>query len=448
MTSSSIPGSVVLPVAGFLALLMGIVTLVLVIACANLASVLLVRATARRREMAVRVAVGAGRARLVRQLLTETMMLFVLGGASGLLLARGMTSLLVSLLPALPVPIDVSLALDIRIIAFTTGLSLIAALSAGLAPALHASRIDVVSALKDESQDPKGRSRLRNIFVTAQVSLSILLVVSAGLLVRGLQRASSFDPGFDPKGVELVSLDLSLGGYTDATGPVFTRQLLDRIRQLPGVQAATMASTSQISDGIRSASLSVPGSVASNAEPPLYAEWGVAEPGYFAVMRIPLVKGRDFSAADRNGAQPVAIVAETVARRLWPGEDPIGKSFLLQEGRANRSNPMPSVVQTARVIGVARDLNYRGLGENSSRLGGLAAPATGRAQVTFVARTTQGQGATRDIRAVAASINSNLPIVTTQTLEDRASLGLVPQRVAASVTGTLGLSDCCSQRSE
>ena len=297
-----------------------------------------------------------------------------------------------------------------------------------------------MAALKDESQDPKGPSRLRNAFVTAQVSLSILLVVSAGLLVRGLQSASSFDPGFDPKGVELVSLDLSLGGYTDATGPIFTRQLLDRIRQLPGVQAATMASTSQISDGIRSASLTVPGALAPNAEPSLYAEWGVAEPGYFATMRIPLVKGRDFSAADRDGTQPVAIVAETVARRLWPGEDPIGKYFLLQEGRANRSNPMPSVVRTARVIGVARDLNYRGLGENSSRLV-VYSPLQQQysAQVTVVARTTQGQGATRDIRAVAASINPNLPIVTTQTLEDRASLSLVPQRVAASVAGTLGV---------
>ena len=337
VTSASIPGGVVVPVTGFLALLMGIVSLVLIIACANLAGVLLARATARRREMAVHVAVGAGRARLVRQLLTETIMLFILGGASGFLLARGMTSLLVSLLPALPVPIDVSLALDIRIIAFTTGLSLIAALSSGLAPALHASRIDVVSALKGESHDSKGHSRLRNGFVTAQVSVSILLVVSAGLLVRGLQSASSFDRGFDPRGVELVSLDLSLGGYNDATGPVFTRQLLERIRQLPGVLGATIASTSQISDGIRSASLSVPGVVASNAEPSLYAEWAVAEPGYFAAMRIPLVKGRDFSAADRNGTQPVAIVAETVARRLWPGEDPIGStSCFRRAGRIDR----------------------------------------------------------------------------------------------------------------
>src|SRR6185295_4753301 len=198
--------------------------------------------------------------RLVRQLLTETMLLFVLGGAVGLLVARAMTTALVSLLPALPIPVDVSLPLDGRALAFTAGLSMIAAVLSGLVPALHASTADVVSALKDESTGHFGWLRLRNAFVIAQVAFSILLVVSAGLLVRALQRASTVDLGFDPRGVELTSLDLSMAGYTPATGLVFARELVTRVAELPGVRQAAVASTGEpIGDGRRPGLLTVPG---------------------------------------------------------------------------------------------------------------------------------------------------------------------------------------------
>ena len=222
---------------------MGIVSLVLLIACANVAGVLLARATARRREIAVRLAIGAGRARLIRQLLTETLLLFVLGGAIGVALARVMTSLLVTVLPSMPVPIDVSLPLDRRVLLFSVVLSLISALLAGLAPALQASKADVVSALKNDSQGPSDRLRLRSAFVVAQVAFSILLVVGAGLLARALHRSGSVDLGFDPRGVEVASMDMSLANYTSATGPVFVRELGDRLRKLPGVLDATMATS-------------------------------------------------------------------------------------------------------------------------------------------------------------------------------------------------------------
>jgi predicted permease len=299
---------------------MGIVSIVLVIACANVAGVLLARAAARQREIAVRVAMGAGRARLVRQLLTETILLFAVGGGTGLLLARGMTSLLVSGLPALPFPVDVSLALDGRALTFTAGLSLVAALLSGLAPALRATQVNVAPALKADTQALPGRSQLRNAFVVAQVALSLVLVISAGLFARALQRVGPIDPGFDPHGVELASVDLSLAGFTGATGPGFARALLDRVRALPEVRMATIAGI--LPGGFEGLGfgLTAPGVVPPNGARVFSAAGNIVEPGYFATMRIPLVAGRDFTAADSTGAPSVAVVTEAVARRFWPGQ--------------------------------------------------------------------------------------------------------------------------------
>ena len=248
VASSPIPGNGA-PVAAFMAVLMGIVTLVLAIACANVAGVLLARATARRREIAVRLAIGAGRGRLIRQMLVESTLLFLAGGGVGLGLARVMTTALVSLLPTLPLPVDVSLPLDARAVGFTLALSLVAAVLSGLAPAFHASRAEVVGGLKSDAQGGPERMRLRNAFVVSQVALSIVLVVGAGLFVRALQRAADINPGFDPRGVELAALDLSLAGYTPETGPVFARELIQRVRDLPRVQSASLAAMVPLGGG-------------------------------------------------------------------------------------------------------------------------------------------------------------------------------------------------------
>src|SRR5262249_1510578 len=197
VASSPIPGNGA-PVAAFLGLLFGIVSLVLAIACANVAGVLLARATARRREIAVRLAIGAGRMRLIRQMLVESVLLFAIGGIAGLALARVATTLMVSLLPTLPVPVDLSLPLDGRGALFTFGLSVAAAVLAGLAPALHASRSEVIGGLKTDALGGPERHRLRSAFVISQVAFSIMLVIGAGLFVRALERAARIDPGFDP----------------------------------------------------------------------------------------------------------------------------------------------------------------------------------------------------------------------------------------------------------
>src|SRR5919197_963273 len=434
MAASPVPGNGG-PIVAFLALLFVIVSFVLIIACANVAGLLLARAAARRQEMALRVAIGAGRARLVRQLLTETVVLFVLGGATGLLLTRAMMSLLVSLLPTLPFPVDLSLSLDTRVVAFTGGLSLMSALLSGLAPALQASKADVLSGLRN---DPGlvGRLRLRHAFVIGQVALSIVLIIGAGLFMRALQRAASIDPGFDPHGVELSSLDLAQAGYTKTTGPLFARELVDRIRTLTDVQSATMASGVPGGFEVRREALTVPG-----IPPPsgrfFVVDWNVVEPGYFATLRTPIAAGRDFTLDDRGGTQPVAIVSESVARQFWPGEDAVGKS-LLQPTPSPQGPTDP--MRTLLVIGVARNV------QSSSLLDGLARPCVYVplqqqyvSSLTIVARTTHGHRIADEIRALLASMNPNLPIVTAQTLEDSVALGLAPQRVAASVSGSLGI---------
>jgi predicted permease len=435
LASSPVPGNGG-PIVAFLALLMVIVSFVLVIACANVAGVLLARASARRQEMALRLAIGAGRARLVRQLLTETVVLFVLGGATGLLLARGTTSLLVSLLPTLPFPVDLSLTLDGRVIACTAGLSLVAALLSGLAPALQASNADVLSGLRNDA-GLVGRLRLRHAFVIGQVAFSIVLLIGAGLFMRALQRAASIDLGFDPHGVELASIDLAQAGYTKTTGPHFARELVDRVRELPAVQTATIASGLPGGFEVRREMLTVPGVSPPSGQRFFIVDWNIVEPAYFATLRTSIAAGRDFTIGDRDGTQPVAIVSEAAARQFWPGQDAIGK-YVLQYTPSPHGPTNPT--RALLVIGVTRDV------QSSSLIDGLARACVYvplqqqyQSSLTIVARTTHGQRIVDELRALVASMNPNLPIGTAQTLEDSVALGLAPQRIAASVSGALGI---------
>jgi predicted permease len=428
---SPLPGNSEM-IAAFLALLIGLVVIVLFIACANLAGVLLSRAAARRREIAVRLAMGAGRGRLIRQLLAETMLLFALGEALGLWLAQGLNSLIAGLLPALPFPIQAPLALNSRVFILTTGVVLFAALLSGLAPALQGSKAEVVSALKDEAP-ALGRLRLRSAFIVAEVAFGILLVVVAGLFVRALQRVGATNPGFDPHGVELMSLDLSAAGYNEATAPAFARTLIERVRQAPDVQDATIAAVLPGGfEGIGLGGIGVPGVLSPNGQHSFSADWNIVELGYFATLRMPLSAGRNFNAADRHGTQPVVILGEGVARRFWPGENAVGKYVSHQRGGVER---------LLQVVGVVGDPKY----------GSLVDGSTGRyvylplqqeylpGWTTIVARSRHGQRITDELRALVASVDPNLPVGTTQTAEEYAALGLLPQRIALAVSGGLGI---------
>jgi len=434
--SSPIPSGLRVIVAGFLTLLMSIVAVVLVIACANLAGVLLARGVVRRREVAVRTAIGAGRGRVVRQLLTETTLLFALGGIAGLLLARVLTSLLVSLLPAFPLPVNVSVPLDWRVVAFSLAISLVAALLCGVAPALHASKADVVSSLKDDAPVPTDRLRLRNSFVVAQVAFSVLLVITAAILVRDVDRVTSVDRGFDSRQVDVASVNLSMAGYTAATGSTFTRQLIERVRAIPGVEAATLSDRQPDPGSMMMGGLTVPGVSPPPGQQYFYPNWNVVDSQYFATLRIPLLNGHDFTDADRAGAQPVAIIGESAAKRFFPGKSAVGQVVNVHTGSLN----VPSAPSTALVIvGVARDLQ---VAPNLAPRLNLYVPMQQKyvPGVTILARTSGPASAADDIRAVVTSMNPNLPVLIAQTLD---SLGRGPVeaqlRVAATVAGSVGL---------
>ena len=319
MRSALVPGQIGM-VTGFLGLLMAIVSLVLLIACVNVAGMLLARAVARRREIAVRLAIGAGRGRLIRQLLTESAILFAAGGLLGLILTKWLTALLLALLPSLPVSIGLTISPDWRVVTFAIVVSLVAAILSGLAPALQASRADLVPALKTEGLDSgSSRLRLRNAFVIGQVTMSLLLVIVAGLFLRALEHAAAIEPGFDERRVDVVRLDLTLAGYTAETAGPFVRELLERTRLLPGVETATLAVDLPLDGGrMGLGGIKLPGKTPPRGES-FDADWNVVEPGLFRTLKLPLTRGRDFTDGDTQTSLPVAIVNEALAAQVLAG---------------------------------------------------------------------------------------------------------------------------------
>jgi predicted permease len=264
----------------------------------------------------------------------------------------------------------------------------------------------------------------------------VLLVALAGVFVRALQRAGATDPGFDARGVELVSLDASMGGYTEDTEPRLWRDLVERVRRLPGVEAATVARTVPGGfEGIGLGGVGVEDAGAPNGRRSFSPSWNIVEPGYFTTLRIPLAAGRDFAATDGPGSPPVAIVGQAVARRLWPGRSAVGRFFSREAGGKE---------STLLVVGVAADV------KSSSLVDGLAESfvylplqqnhaADMTAGMMIVIRTAPRAPVTDQVRSVVASVDPRLPVVRSQTLGESVSLGVAPQRVAASLAGSLGL---------
>jgi predicted permease len=410
-----------LPLAAAAVLLLGaIATTILVIACANVAGLLLARASGRRREMALRLAIGAGRWRLVRQLLTETLMLFALGSAAGVVLARVMTTMVVGLLPALPIPIQLSLALDWRVVAFACSLSLAAALLSGLAPALHASRADVSTVLKAESPGVSARAHMRNAFVIAQVACSLLLIIIGGLFTRALQHAAgSASSGFDSSGVEVAAVDASI-----------SQELLERVRQLPEVQSVSLTRYLPLaSEGFGFGLF--PGMQAGDPTTAVGGSGNIVAPGYFATLRIPLLAGRDFTDQDAAGAPDVAIVGEAAARRFWPRENAIGQHLVL-----NGAGRQGAILL---VVGVARDIRYRNLDFDNVPFVYLPMRQHDVNEMTVVVRRAAGSSVARPLRAIAAELSRDAAPLSIRPLDEATTAGLAPQRIVAFVAGTLGV---------
>src|SRR6185437_1724066 len=276
-------------VISFSSVLMGVVGLVLLLACVNLANLLLARATERRRELAIRLAVGASRARIIRQLVTESVLLSLAGGLGGVLLAAWINSLVASIKLPTDIALVFDLHLDWRVLAFALGVSLATGIFFSLLPALQSSKPDLVPALKDEaSMSGFRRSRLRNALVVVQVALSLVLLVCAGLVVRSLQAAQRMRPGFNPENAVALSFDVGLQGYTEEKGRAFERQLLERTRTLPGIRSVALVSTLPLSLDYSYSSIYVEGQPASSTVDLPVAVPNDVSPDYFRAMEIPL----------------------------------------------------------------------------------------------------------------------------------------------------------------
>ena len=417
-------------VLGFTSLLMAVVGFVLLLACVNLANLLLARAAERRQEIAVRLALGAGRLRLVGQLMVESMLLAVVSGALGTLVAYWLVRAAVGLKPPVDVPLAFDLRLDYRVLAFTCALSLATGVLFGLLPAWQATKVDLLPALKGETASGAlGRSRWKGGLIALQVALSLVLLVGGGLMLRALGRAQSLDLGFEPKQAVEVSFDLRLQGYDAARGREFQKRLLERVRQLPGVGAAGLVDLAPVDLHFSRDSVFVEGQTPGRAASAPRAMVSRAGPGYFQAMGTRLVRGRDFTERDDEKSTPVAVVNETFARRFWPGEDPVGRRFR-QGGPA--SPPL-------EVVGVVEDGKYAGLNEPAQAYAvrPLAQAYTG--MNTLILRTD------RDPRALVAAVlgevrqlDPHLP-AGGKPLEARLAMPLLPVRVAAALFGSFGL---------
>jgi predicted permease len=335
-------------------LLMGVVGLVLFLACINLASFLLARAADRRREIAVRLALGATRSGLVGQLLAETVILGLLGGAAGVAVGIWLLRLLLAADLPLPVPLELDLSLDGRVVGFTLAISLVAGVLFGLAPAVQSSKADVAATLKQDAAGAglSGRLTLRNALVVAQVAVSLVLLVGAGLFLRSFMATQAVDPGFGQQPAAMFEMALPSNRISREEGHVFLRTLFERFERIPGVEAVGLTGNLQLNT-LRTQTTGV--NVEGVAPPPGLQEHDIdyaeVDAGFFDATGIRIVRGRNFTDTDREDAPPVAIISEAMANRFWPGADPIGRMVLRSDA------------EDLRVIGVASDAKVRSLGE-------------------------------------------------------------------------------------
>ena len=418
-------GKTLLPVfvfVGFATLLGG---LVLLMSCANLAGLLLGRAAARRQEIAVRLALGAGRGRLIRQLLTESLVLAVLGGAAGLILGSWSTRGLSYLTSELPFPIELNLSPDTRVLGYTLGVSALCALLFGLAPARRASRLHLTDALRLDTGDGTRRQRFRQSLIVLQVSVSALLIFWSGLFSRSLLNAASVDPGFDVSEVLLVEVPLSdEAPGAEARAEAAFVELGQRVRSVGAVRQAGWSSvvplTMLSNEKFRVTSADAP---ADERGPFVYANR--LGPGWFDALRIPIVAGRDFTWQDRVGTPSVAIVNETLARQFWNGAA-VGRTLRFHS-------------KTAEVVGVVRDTKYWTIGEAIAPQVYLPfRQEPQRFAQTLSVRTVDPRGTAERLRA---DVQSLLPgaVPKIRPMRDAVAVAVLPARIAAIVTGAFGL---------
>ena len=407
--------------------------LVLLIACANLANLLLARASVREREIAVRQAIGASRGRLIAQLLSESMLLALFGAALGALLAQGLSRGLVAFLTTRGNPLFVGLQLDLRVFGFMVGVALLTCLLFGLAPAVRATSISPASAMRAGGRGlTSGRERfgLRRALVVAQISLSLVLLVGALLFVRSLQKLLDVQPGFRPEGIIAVKLDLRPAHYSKERLPVAYREILDRLRLRTGAVSAAQVGWTPVSGASWDERTWADGSNAARQD----CWFNRTSPGYFKTMETSFLAGRDFNERDNPAAPRVAIVNEMFAQKIFGGENPVGRSFRVQ-GPAGKPDP------SYQVVGVVRNTKYYELREDFRPIAFLpmAQDDNPGAGATYVLRTSAATGgvfraATAAVAELHPGIGIQFSVLTTQLKES-----LMRDRLMAALAGAFGL---------
>jgi predicted permease len=417
-----------------LLVLTAIVALVLLIACANVANLLIARAAARQKEIAVRLALGAGRWRIVSQLLVESLLLALTGGLLGLALAVWIDRALIGFLPSDSAPATISTTPDWRILAFNIAVSLVTGIIFGLVPALQSTRPNLAPTLKDEVGSIAGGTSvsLRKALVAAQVTLSLLLLIGAGLFIRSLANLKDLDPGFQTKNLLTFSVSPVLNGYKNERCLEFYRQLKDALDQMPGVESATLATVPVLENNEWDNSITVE----SYAAKP--GEWidphvNYISPDYFKTMHVPVITGRDFRPTDVNGAPKVAIVNERLANRYFAGGRALGRHIGIGGD--------PGVKPDIEIIGVVRDTKYESMRDEMPMEYFIPYQ-----QINFVngmsayIRTSRDPDQTMSaIRRVVNGLDSNLPIYRMKTLEKQMDNSLVTERLVASLSSAFGL---------
>ncbi len=420
-------------------LLSAVVGLVLLLACVNLASFLLARAIDRRKEMALRRALGASRGALVGQLLLETTLLGVFGGVAGVAVGVGLLRLLQSADLPLPIPLTLDLNLDGGVLAFTLVVSLVAGLVLGLAPALHGNRGDLASTLKDDSAGggQRGRTRLRDALVVAQVALSTLLLVGAGLFLRSFQRLQAVDPGFGRAPAAVVSLLVPSDRYDPDAARRFARELTERVAAVPGVESVGLIDNLHLNTlSTQNNEVNTDGVEPPPDRPGHPVDRAEADEGFFAAAGIQILDGRGFDRQlDRPDTRPVAIVNEALAEHFWPGGSAIGKQLRFTSDRVYE------------VVGVSRNVNVRTLGESPRDFVYLPLFQSSPTFVTVVARTAVDPGRTAiDLVAAVHALDPDIAIFETKTMERHIGIMLLPARLSAlllSAFAALALSLAC-----
>ncbi len=415
------------------AILSGIVGLVLLIACANVANLLLSRAVVRRREIAVRLAVGAERRRLVRQLLTESLLLALAAGALGLLLAYALRDTLWALRPPMVAQSAIIPALDVRVLGYTLLVSIATGVLFGLAPALQSTRPEVLPALKNEAPSagtPRRRFGVRDGLIVAQVALSLLALLGAGLFVRGLRAAQRIDPGFDTEPLAVFTVNVGAQGYDAGRGREFFRRALERLAAAPGIEASAIASNPPLNPfGGPQRSVFPTGTESTPDDRGTLTLTNTVSPGYFDTVGMPILAGRGFTAADREDAPQVAIVNRSAAELFWGARDPIGRRFRFFGEDFDRE-----------VVGLTTDVKQMSLGENSQPCIYLPSEQNFVPFMTFFVRASRAPAsalaaAQREVR----EIDPNLPFINAWTLREVVAQSLWAARMAAALLGAFGL---------